>query len=72
MFRVLPPANQTCLATIRLLQVAKSCGRKWGEVLLFATKSVQVARFTGQGKLVWQQVTKCRVWPDSCLILSNQ
>ena len=30
-----------------LLQVAKSCCRKKGVVLLFATKSVHVARFTG-------------------------
>ena len=54
MSRVLPLTNQTCLATIRLLQVAKSCCRKWREVLLFATKSVQVVRCTGQDKLNWQ------------------
>ena len=40
----------------RLLQVAKNCCRKWRDFLLPATKSVHVARFIGQGKLV-QQVT---------------
>ena len=38
---------QTCLATNQVVLVAKSCCRKQRVVLLFATHSVLVARFTG-------------------------
>ena len=56
MLRVLPATNQTVLNQIRLMQFAKSCcGKK--RVLLFATKSVHVTRFTVQYKLALQQVT---------------
>ena len=44
-----PPSN--------LLQVAKSCCRKYRVVLLFATKFVHVHVLPVQGKLVLQQVT---------------
>ena len=47
MLHVLPPTSQSCFATIRFLQVVSSCCSKQRVVLLFATKSVQVARFTG-------------------------
>ena len=53
----LPPTFKPVLQQIRLFQVPKICCRKWRAVLLFATKSVYVAHFTGQGKLVLQQVT---------------
>ena len=56
MLLVLPPTNQTCLATIRLLQVGKKVVKESRVVLLFATKPLYVARFTGQGKLVLQRV----------------
>ena len=45
MLRVLPPSSQTVLQQIRLLQVAKSCCREQKVVLLFVTKSGNVARF---------------------------
>ena len=46
MLRVLPATNQTVLQRIRLMQFARRCcGKK--RVLLFATKSVHVTRFTG-------------------------
>ena len=47
MLRVLPRTNHTGIATIRLSQVAKSCCRKQRTVLLFATQSVHIGRFTG-------------------------
>ena len=47
MQRVLPPMNQTCLATNQIVAVSKCCCRKHRAVLLFETKYVHVARFTG-------------------------
>ena len=72
--RVLPPMNhQTCLATNH---VVAGCANLMQEVkrvvLLFATKFVHVARFTGllQTCLAASDVTP--VWRDSRVILSNQ
>ena len=55
-FLSLPTKRQSFRSRHRL-QVAKSCCRKWRVVLLFATKSVQIAPFTEPRKLVLQQVT---------------
>ena len=44
--RVLPPTFKPFLQQIKLSQVAQNCCRKSKVVLLFATKSVHVARFT--------------------------
>ena len=71
---VLPPTNhQTCLATNH---VVAGCANLLQEVkrvvLLFTTKFVHVARFTGllQTFLAASDVTP--VWRDSRVILSNQ
>ena len=50
MLRVLLPTFKPILKQIRMLQVAKICCRKYRIVLLFATKLVHVARFTGPGQ----------------------
>ena len=47
MLRGLPLTFKPVLQQIRLLQVAKTCCRKWRVALLLATKSEHVAQFTG-------------------------
>ena len=69
-----PLLNQTCLATlIRLLQFSKNCCKKQRGVLLFETKSVHVARFTGQGKRQFgsKWLNSHCVWRDSSVILCD-
>ena len=54
--------NQTCLATlIRLLQFSKNCCKKQRGVLLFETKSVHVARFTGHSLRSWRYCVGARL-----------
>ena len=57
MLLVLLATFKPALQQIKLLQVAKICYRKYRVVLLFATKSVHVARFTGPRQTCLQQVT---------------
>ena len=57
MLRVLPATFKPVLKQIRSLQIAKFVAES-RVVLLFATKSVHVVRFTGRCKLVLQPVTQ--------------
>ena len=50
MLGVLLGTFKPVLQQIRVLKVAKIFCRKWRKVLLFATKSVHVARFTGPSR----------------------
>ena len=52
MLRVLPPTNQTCLATIQVVAGwEKKLLRKAESSILFATKPLYVARFTGKANV---------------------
>ena len=70
MLRVLLPTNQTrVLQQIRSLQVAKICCKNVRVFLLFATKYVHVARFTGSRQTCfWGKWRKSRVWRVSRVI----
>ena len=71
MLRIFPPTNQACRETVRLLQVAKRFWRKLRLVLLFATKSIHFARFTGWELSPVYGVTPGYCCPISCQYLCN-
>ena len=71
MLRIFQPTNQTCRGTFRLLQVAKSFWRKLRLVLLFATKAIHFARFTGWERSPLYGVSPGYCCPISCQYLRN-
>lgn len=71
MLRIFPPTNQTCRGTVSLLQVAKRFWRKLRLVLLFGTKSIHFARFTGWELSPVYGVTPGYCCPISCQYLCN-
>ena len=71
MLRIFTPTNQTYRGTVSLLQVAKRFWRKLRLVLLFATKSIHFARFTGWELSPVYGVTPGYCCPISCQYLCN-
>ena len=73
MLHILLPLFKPVLQQIRFLQVAKNCCRKYGVVLLFATKLVLVARFTSPLQTCFAASDVTPVYGvNSRVILSNQ